>query len=89
MPDRRLTESPPSELTGMSCRKLVSRRINAGMGGNTLIAAVEESSLSWLQKQLTCDEHDEHTCCNDQSALKDHAARATVDSHFMSPSNQD
>jgi hypothetical protein len=40
------------------------------MGGNTLIAAVEESSLSWLQKQLTCDEHDEHTCCNDQSALK-------------------
>jgi hypothetical protein len=59
------------------------------MSGNTLVATIEKSSLSWLQKQLICNEHDKDTCCNHQSAPNSHAALAIVGFHLISPLNHD
>jgi hypothetical protein len=59
------------------------------MSGNTLVATIEKSSLSWLQKQLICNEHDKDACRNHQSAPNDHAAHAIGGFHFISPLKHD
>jgi hypothetical protein len=61
----------------------------AGMSGNALVATVEKSPLSRLQKRLACNEHDKHTCRNHQTAPNYFAAHAIGGFHLISPLNHD